>query len=334
MSANRVVVTGAAGRIGQLLIDLLRGRGSQVVGIDVAPGADIQVDLSAIRNSTSELRSALAEAGAVVHLAALMSWDESRAEEVYQVNVTGTLNLLRSLESATATRPPRVVLASTGEVYPELAPAYLPIDESHPTRPTSHYGLSKLMAEQAVQFYGRRTSSPPVILRFAHTQRASELADPESFFSGPRFFVSGRLRRLRETQPQSETIREAIRLLQDVDRPGERVLLLARGPDGTPYRMGIADARDIVEGIILALDHPAAPGETFNIGPAAAFSFDEAVPYMASRWGLPFVPVDLPLTPYRYETSVDKARRILGYRPRYTVFDMIDAATPRVVDHV
>jgi UDP-glucose 4-epimerase len=185
------------------------------------------------------------------------------------------------------------------------------------------------MAEQAVQFYARRTAAPTVILRFSHTQRASELADPDSFFSGPRFFVSGRLRRLRETRPQSEAIREAIRRLEAVDRPGERVLLLARGPDGTPYRMGIADARDIVDGIILALEHPAAPGETFNIGPAAAFSFDEAVPYMAERWGLPFVPVDLPLTPYQYETSVDKARHILGYSPRHTIFDMIDAATQR-----
>ena len=34
----------------------------------------------------------------------------------------------------------------------------------------------------------------------------------------------------------------------------------------------------------------------------------------------------LDATPYRYETSVEKAKNLLGHRPRYSVFDMVDEA--------
>ena len=67
--------------------------------------------------------------------------------------------------------------------------------------------------------------------------------------------------------------------------------------------------------------HPLRP-----TGPAASFDFDAAVGYMARLTGLPAARVALPTTPYRYDTSIDKARRELRYEPRYTITDMIDQA--------
>src|SRR5690606_28085435 len=110
------------------------------------------------------------------------------------VNVRGTFNLLRAASKAGVGR---FVFASSGEVYPELNSVYLPIDEAHPTHPTSMYGLSKLLGEEMVQNFARRTGLPYAILRFSHTQSAEELFDPNSFFSGPRFYVNAKLRQLR-----------------------------------------------------------------------------------------------------------------------------------------
>lgn len=330
MKDRTIAVTGARGRVGRLLVRELLDAGCRVRQIDALPAVDTtdywQVDLDQPAETVEALlRPALEGVDGVVHLAALMSWDDRQAAHLHRVNGSGTLALLRALHNRTPHA--RFVLASSGEVYPELAPEYLPIDEQHPTRPSSHYGLSKLMAEEAAQFYARR-GLPTVIVRFAHTQQPAELCDPGSFFSGPRFFVSSRLHRLRETAaaPADSAHFEAIARLEAIDRPGQLQLLLARGPEGTPYRMGIADARDIVQGLLLALTHPSAVGEVFNVGPASAVSFDELIPYMAKRWNLPYVTVDLPLTPYRYETSVEKAKKLLGYRPRYSVFDMVDEA--------
>lgn len=59
-------------------------------------------------------------------------------------NLTGQLNLLEAIRRLPA--KPRVVMAGSRLVY---GPAhYLPVDESHPTNPTSAYGVHKLTADK------------------------------------------------------------------------------------------------------------------------------------------------------------------------------------------
>jgi hypothetical protein len=85
----------------------------------------------------------------------------------------------------------------------------------------------------------------------------------------------------------------------------------------------IASARSLLQ---LALRHPAAPGETFNIGPARSHSFDEMVPYLAGKTGLRVQRVGLFTDSYRYETSIAKAVATLGYAPEFDFFRMVDDA--------
>lgn len=316
MSA-RVLVTGAAGRVGTVVVRLLRKHGHTVRGLDLRPS---EADESVTGSLTNPAAVAQATEGvdAIVHLAAVMRWDAEAEEAVFDHNVVATHRLLRAAREVR-----RLVFASSGEVYPERRPAYLPIDEQHPLRPDTPYGLTKLLGEEMVR-QRMRAGMPAVIVRLAHTQAAEELLDPSSFFSGPRFFVGPRLRRLESEAPTPHVL-EAIRRLRAVGATGDH-LLLACDENDVPYKMGICDVRDTAAGIALALEHPNAEGGTFNIGPEAAADFGEIVPHMARLTGLPMARVRLPLAPYRYETSVQRAHDALGYRPRFTVFQMIEEA--------
>ncbi len=323
----RILVTGAGGRIGGRLVKALRESGDWVRGFDVqAARPGLEPDDMALGGlqDRSALESAVRDIDAVVHLAALMSWLPQDADRLFEINVQGTFNLL---QVASQVKLVRFVFASSGEVYPELNPAYLPIDEAHPTRPTSIYGLTKLLGEEMVQHFGRRAGMPFCILRFAHTQDPSELLDPDSFFSGPRFYVNAKIRQLRKV-PSGSAVENSIAALEAVATPQEQHYI-GCDPDGKPYKMGICDVRDMVSGILLGLRERAAAGEAFNIGPEHAFEFDQAIPYLAKRTGLNIVPVRLYTASYRYETTVEKAMRMLGYAPQYSIYQMIDDAVAK-----
>jgi UDP-glucose 4-epimerase len=319
----RVLVTGTSGRIGRQLVLALQANGHHVRGLDVRPAAGDQPDEMVLGSllDMDTLTEAVHGVEGAIHLAAMMSWHPKDDQALFEANVQGTFNLL---QASSRHGVERFVFASSGEVYPELDPAYLPLDEAHPTRPSSMYGLTKLLGEEMVRNYGRRMGLPFCILRFAHTQAAEELLDPTSFFSGPRFYVNAKLRQLRAL-PSSPAVAKSIEALSAVATDEEQHYI-GCSLEGTAYRMGICDVRDMVSSLLLALTQTAAVGETFNIGPASSFDFDEAVPYLARVTGLPVKRMKLHTTPYRYDTAVTKAMTTLGYAPQYSIFTMIDDA--------
>src|SRR5207237_10655433 len=80
----------------------------------------------------------------VFHEAAQMSVKASTDDPIYdaRVNVVGLLNVL---QSSVAAGVRKIVFASSGATYGN--PQYLPIDENHPQRPESPYGITKMVAE-------------------------------------------------------------------------------------------------------------------------------------------------------------------------------------------
>ena len=318
----RVLVTGAAGRIGRMLVRKLQQAGHVVRGFDIAePPPDYEPDEMVVGSLLNPMDVELAMDGmeAVAHLAALMGWAAKDHERMFDLNVRATFNLLEVAQHKPLTR---FLYASTGEVYPEVNPAYLPIDEDHPTQPTSVYGVTKLMGEAMVRTYGRR-GLPFTILRFANTQWPHELIDPTGFFARV-FHVNAKLAQLRSLPP-SPPVDTSIAALEAVATDEEQ-FYIGCAPDGTPYQGCVCDVRDLTSGIVLGLTHPAAAGETFHIGPADSYHYDKVVPYLSQVTGRPHVRVNLATTPVYYKTTIDKARRVLGYEPQYTIFDMIDAA--------
>ena len=83
-------------------------------------------------------------------------------------NQVGTINVLEACTKAESR--PVLLEASSREVYGE--PLYLPVNEGHPKRPKSVYGLTKLCAERACLSYSDRSSLDRsvnhVIMRFSN----------------------------------------------------------------------------------------------------------------------------------------------------------------------
>jgi UDP-glucose 4-epimerase len=317
-----VLVTGSAGRVGRRVVTLLLARGETVTGFDLQPLSLAQAGYREVIGAFEDadaVERAMRDAQAVLHLGAFMSWLPRDAGAVYAANATGTFNLLAA---ASRSRVSRFVFASTGEVYPEVRAKYQPVDEAHPREPISAYGLSKLLAEEMIAFFHRVHGLPHVILRFAHTQDAAELLDPQSFFSGPRFYLRSKIRQQREFANA-----EALAALEPLD-DGREQHLVQCAQDGTPYRMMIADVRDIADGVVLALDSPGALNSALNLGPDEPIAFDRAVELLRARTGLPVVRARMPGPPVNYATSNERARELLGFRPRFTFAAMVSEGLP------
>lgn len=113
--------------------------------------------------SYKSLLKAFKGAESVIHLAALISVEESASKPMLynEVNTVGTLNVLKaSLEAGVE----RVVYASSAAVYGE--PRSLPVREDHPTKPLSVYGASKLAGESYCTAFHSTYGVETLVLRY------------------------------------------------------------------------------------------------------------------------------------------------------------------------
>jgi nucleoside-diphosphate-sugar epimerase len=93
-----------------------------------------------------------------MHFAAISFAGESNVDEIYRVNVAGSVNVLDALVALT--RPvKKVVLASSATVYGNVRDSVL--SEALCPRPINHYGCSKLAMEHMAQNYFEKL---PVII--------------------------------------------------------------------------------------------------------------------------------------------------------------------------
>lgn len=130
----RILLTGADGFTGRQFI-----RSAAAAGHETAA---LQADLTQAEALAREIAGL--EVDAVVHLAAIafVGHDDQRA--FYDVNLFGTLNLLRALKAAG--RPlHKVLLASSANVYGNCGQS--PIPETQAPAPVNHYAMSKLAME-------------------------------------------------------------------------------------------------------------------------------------------------------------------------------------------
>ena len=95
-------------------------------------------------------------------------------------------------------------------------------------------------------------------------------------------------------------------------------------PDGVPVKRNFVHVEDLCGAIMAALDNPKARHHTFNVCMDEPVDYGELAAYLKKTRGLPSVPVP---TPYR-STWLDntKAKFLLGWRPRYDLARMTDAA--------
>ncbi|GAA1601240.1 NAD-dependent epimerase/dehydratase family protein [Catellatospora bangladeshensis] len=168
---NRVLVTGAAGRLGRVTLDLLAREGIAATAFDLRDPGDLKADRVVVGDSgdAAAVRDALSGVDAVVHCAAIPAPTLGTAEQVFGGNTRGTFTVLEEAAQAGVTR---AVLAGSQSAYGfawaprPLAPHYLPLDEAHPLLAADPYALSKQVDEQIGEMINRRYGMTVVVLRF------------------------------------------------------------------------------------------------------------------------------------------------------------------------
>jgi len=176
---SAVLVTGGAGYIGSHACKALAQAGYLPVAFDnlslghrhaVRWGplvvADV-IDRTAVESALREH-----EVAAVIHFAASAYVGDSMRDPAayYRNNVLTTLSLMDAMRLC---RVSTLVFSSSCSVYG--SPDRLPIDETHPLRPLSPYGQSKLDCENALRWYGLAYGLRWMALRYFNAAGA----DPE-----------------------------------------------------------------------------------------------------------------------------------------------------------
>jgi nucleoside-diphosphate-sugar epimerase len=172
----KVLITGAAGRVGSLATELFHRAGDQVRavdrrGLDSLPTPVHVVDLQ----NYDAVCEAVRGMDLVIHLANRGSYNDPAAHLHHQTNVAMNFNVF---QAAVVCGVPRVIWASSiqaidgcrrrdaaGQTPPSRLP-YLPLDGETPANPGNPYALAKAIGEMQLQFFVRQHGLSAVALRF------------------------------------------------------------------------------------------------------------------------------------------------------------------------
>jgi UDP-glucose 4-epimerase len=299
LSGKRIVITGGAGFIGTTLARRLVDA-NEIVALDnlhrdTLGGTSLaehpsftfaQVDVL----DPDSLRAHLAGATHVVHCAGIAGVDTVLESPVrtMRVNVVGTYNVL---EAALATRDTleRLVDFSTSEVFGQQA---FNVHEAHVTTIGSvgearwTYAVSKLAGEHMAHAYHAELELPTTSVR------------PFNVY-GPGQVGGG-----------------AIRAFIEAALAGRDLTIHG---DGSQIRAWCY-VEDMVDGALLALEHPNAVGESFNIGNARSAVTIHDLAQRIKR--LTACPGEIVFQPLHYTDvelripNIEKARTLLGFEAR------------------
>lgn len=249
--SRKIVITGAAGFIGSQLALYLHRAGNEVHLVDNLKygyrdnllvdgetfGKFHQVD---IRDPA--LAAIVAGADTVFHLAAISALPVCQSEpfEAISVNVAGTANVLELSRQAGVRR---VVVASTSAVYENSE--HFPCREDDVVSPTLLYSVSKQQTEQLCRSYFTDYDLEVVVTRY--------------------YNVYGPQQDIRRKSPPfvGYVARELI--------AGRQPILHSDGEQRRDY----VYVGDVIAMNVACMDHPAAPGEIFNVASGRSWSVNE-----------------------------------------------------------
>lgn len=306
--AKKVLVTGACGWLGGAIVDALLRRGDDVVATDLA----ISPAMAKLAVREERLTAKAADLGewhqvmrviadsrpdAVVHAAAIVGVIQAAdiPLKAQRVNVEGTINLLEAMRLHGVAR---VIHISTEETYGDfLAPV---INEDHPQKPLSIYGLTKLAAEHFGRVYSRDHGLECINVRtcWVYGPHLPRLRLPRTFI---------------EAALRGEAFHQ---------------------PDGGNLAVDQVYIDDTVAGVLLALDKQKHNYDAYNIATGVAPTLrdtaeavNRAIPGARITVGDsgPYHHGGTVLSAAKGALDISRARTELGYEPRYDLQRGIEA---------
>jgi nucleoside-diphosphate-sugar epimerase len=280
--SGRVVVTGAAGKLGRAVVADLAEHGWDVLPVDRVPVPgwtwnSVRADLTDYGQVVEILTGGVDDRGprpeAVVHLAAVPAPGLLPDSATFANNAPTTWNVFHAARAAGIRK---IVWASSETVLGlpfDTPPPYAPVDEEYPPRPESTYSLVKVLEEEMAGHFCRWDPNLSMIgLRF------SNVMDPEDYAQFGSFDADPMLRRWN--------------------------------------LWGYIDARDGAQAVRRSLEHAVPGREIFVIANADTVMSRSS----SSRMAEVFPGVELRKELGEHETllSIDRARRVLGFEPRHS----------------
>lgn len=225
----KIGVTGAEGRVGRHVVQELLNHNYEVVAITLDTWADSPVE-NRVADITQydQLKNAFAGCDAIIHLAGIPNPMLGEETEVFQTNTTGVFNAALAAGNLNI---PKLVLASSdcalGITFSHqlTSPAYLPLDEEHPTAPDNCYGMSKLVGEQIAEGMAKRFGMSILSLRISAVQD-SEIYKADWFIHdlhNPERGVTDNLWSYIDVRDCAR----AFRLAVEADIPGHEIITIA-----------------------------------------------------------------------------------------------------------
>ena len=307
-----ILVTGATGKVGRAFVDRLLGD-ARYDRFDVRalchnrsfPQHPRVQSVQGSIQHRADVRHALEGATHVLHLAT----SKETPDEVMDVAVKGMFWLLEGCRARTTFRQFLLVGgdASVGHFY---YPHSVPVVESQPhSAYPGCYTLSKVLEEVMLEQYQIQYGLNGCCLRAPWIMEKDDfrysLSFGEDVFGGPRWHEL-----VGESRARGYVASQAVPVMLD--------------PQGKPVKRNFVHVDDLVEALLLAIDAPQARQQRMNVSMDEPIDYGELGDYLARTRGATLVPVP---TPY-HSTWLDnsKAKFLLGWRPRYDMARLVEAA--------
>jgi UDP-glucose 4-epimerase len=299
----KYLITGGAGFIGSHIARALLQQGENVRILDNfssgkrenLKGLDVQIIEGDLRDA-DKVKEAVRGVDIIFHEAAFVSVPESmeKPQECFDVNITGASILL---EAARKTDVRRVVIASSAAVYGDSE--IMPLTEDTPLRQLSPYATSKRVNELFVDLYTRTFGLEVVALRYFNVYGPRQRPDSMYAAAVPIF-----IRRMLDGKP---------------------VTVFG---DGGQTR-DLINVRDVVQANLLASEHPAAPGQIFNVCTGIETRLLDLLDILYQIF--PDAPKHIHAEPragdiYRSIGTPKKIMDTLGFKPQVTLSDGVKEA--------
>ncbi|PKN94414.1 MAG: NAD(P)-dependent oxidoreductase [Chloroflexi bacterium HGW-Chloroflexi-6] len=312
LNSGLILVTGATGKVGQTFIKRLLADPNfdsfRVRALCHQRELEPHVRIENVHGSIEYrevVEKAMQGVTHVVHLATV----KETPEQIMDVAVKGLFWLLEASRSNRTFRQ-FILIGGDAGIGHFVYPHPLPVTE---TQKHSAYGgcyaLSKVLEEVMLEQYYIQYDLNGCCLRAPWIMEKDDfkyqLSFGEDVFGGPRW------RDLVGAEKADEYLRvKAIPVMLDLQ--------------GIPVKRNFVHVEDLVSAMLLAIDHPKARQQLFNVCMDEPVDYGEMGKYLQETRGLQMVEIT---TPY-HSTWLDntKAKFLLGWRPEYDLQRMIDAA--------